>query len=103
MLAPAAVALAGATAGRLGTAPPPAWVAAYVPFHLKPGLLWAPRAAQRVGPGTSIRAVSFARGGADLLASYVGEAVYGFDQAAHARDLKSLLAIDDLWAHGKPW
>uniref|UniRef100_A0A1D2AEQ4 Uncharacterized protein n=1 Tax=Auxenochlorella protothecoides TaxID=3075 RepID=A0A1D2AEQ4_AUXPR len=72
------------------------WVAAYVPSHLKAGLLGSARSAQRSPAGGSVTAVAFARGGADVLGAYAGDAAYGFHGAAHARDLASLLSIADL-------
>ncbi|KFM24935.1 DDB1- and CUL4-associated factor 6 [Auxenochlorella protothecoides] len=63
------------------------WVAAYVPSHLKAGLLGSARSAQRSPAGGSVTAVAFARGGADVLGAYAGDAAYGFhDHMGEASD-----------------
>lgn len=81
-----------------GPAKTASWVSAFVPSHLKPGLLSPPRSTARAHhtPGASISAVSFARGGREIAAAYAGDAVYAFDCTAHARDVTSLLSIEDL-------
>lgn len=76
-----------------------AWVAAYVPSHLKPTLL-APARAPAYAVTTAhahgtVAALSFARGGREIAAAYAHEAVYAFDCAAHARDAASLMSVED--------
>ncbi len=77
------------------------WVACFVPSHLKAAIwdsgrhpvLAAPSAPAL--PGRHVTAVAFARGGAEVVGSYAGEAIHSFDVAAHARDVEALLHIPD--------
>lgn len=87
----------GAGGGRRATQ----WASAYVPSHLKAAIWDAGRhpalaAPSAPGPpGRHVTAVAFARGGAELVGSYAGEAIYSFGVAAHARDVEALLHIPE--------
>lgn len=82
-----------------GRAPGPQWLAHYVPSHLRAALQDSPYGGPRGGPGGpspfQLTAVAFARGGAEVVGSYVGDCVYAFDTSDHARGVEALLSISE--------
>lgn len=79
----------------------PQWLRSYIPAHLK-SVLWDSRppaaaASGPAGPGSyQITAVAFARGGAEVVASYSGDFIYSFDAVEHGREVEALLHAPEM-------